>query len=88
MVVEWGMSDLVNPVLEVRRPKRPEGRLRLLTKMEARILLDVACESENKALHPWILLQLHSGMRPSEGAGLTWGQVDFAGGMLVHNRLS
>ena len=25
------------------------------------------------------MVQLHTGMRPSEGAGLTWGQIDFDG---------
>ncbi|WP_353740408.1 tyrosine-type recombinase/integrase [Desulfolithobacter dissulfuricans] len=79
--LEWGVN-CGQPAQDVRRPKRPEGRLRLLDRIEIRMLLDCCCESKNTALAPYVRLQLHTGMRPSEGAGLTWGQVDLTARMI------
>jgi integrase len=72
---EWGLQ-VANPVPEVTRPKVCNGRTRFLTKEEAQKLLDVAQTSRNKKLYPYLLLMMHTGMRPSEAAGLTWGDVD------------
>jgi integrase len=72
---EWGLS-VNNPVPEVARPKVNNSRTRFLTKEEAQKLLDVAQTSQNKKLYPYLLLLMHSGMRPSEAAGLKWGDVD------------
>ena len=72
---EWGLS-VNNPVLEVTRPKVSNNRTRFLTKEEAQKLLDVAQTSQNKKLYPYLLLMMHSGMRPSEAAGLKWDDVD------------
>lgn len=72
---EWAL-DLKNPVATIRKPAMPDSRLRLLSKDEARHLLEISQKSRNKNLYHYIQLLLHTGMRPSEGAGLVWGQID------------
>lgn len=72
---EWGLQ-VDNPVPEVTRPKVRNGRTRFLTNEEAQKLLEIAQKSRNKNLHPYLLVMMHTGMRPSEAAGLTWGDVD------------
>ncbi len=72
---EWSL-DLKNPVATIRKPALPDSRLRLLSKDEARHLLEISKKSRNKNLYHYMQLLLHTGMRPSEGAGLTWGQID------------
>jgi len=72
---EWGLS-VKNPIPEVTRPKIRNNRTRFLTKEEAQKLLDIAQKSRNKNLYPYLLLMMHTGMRPSEAAGLTWGDVN------------
>jgi len=72
---EWAL-EVNNPVASIRKPAKPDGRLRLLSKDEARHLLEICKKSRNGKLYPYVQLLLHTGMRPSEGAGLTWGQVD------------
>lgn len=72
---EWAL-EINNPVAFVRKPRKPEGRLRFLSKDEARNLLEICKKSRNEKLYHYVQLLLHTGMRPSEGAGLVWGQVD------------
>lgn len=72
---EWGLP-VDNPVKDVSRPKIHNGRTRFLSKEEAQKLLNVAKESRNRKLYPYLLLMMHTGMRPSEAAGLTWGNID------------
>ncbi len=72
---EWG-AEVTNPVSIIRKPKTPPGRLRFLTEGEINKLLEESKKSHRSNLFNYILLQLHTGMRPSEGASLTWGQVD------------
>jgi len=72
---EWGLP-VGNPVGDVSRPKLRNGRTRFLTKEEAQKLLEVAKESRNQKLYPYLLVMMHTGMRPSEAAGLTWGDID------------
>jgi len=74
-LTEWSL-DVKNPVASIRKPSMPDGRLRLLSKDEARHLLETCKDSRNENLYPYVQLLLHTGMRPSEAAGLTWGQVD------------
>lgn len=75
---EWGI-EATNPVAIIRKPKTPQGRLRFLTDAEIKSLLKESKKGHRPNLYHFIVLQLHTGMRPSEGAGLTWGQVDFDG---------
>ncbi len=72
---EWGLP-IDNPVKDVSRPKVRNGRTRFLTNEEVQKLLDLAKESRNQKLYPYLLLMVHTGMRPSEAAGLTWKDVD------------
>ena len=72
---EWAL-DVNNPVSAIRKPAKPDGRLRLLSKDEARHLLGKCKKSRNEKLYSYVQLLLHTGMRPSEGASLIWDQVD------------
>ena len=40
------------------------------------IYWEYAKKSRNEKLYHYVQLLLYTGMRPSEGAGLKWGQVD------------
>jgi len=75
---EWGV-EATNPVSIIRKPKTPPGRLRFLTCAEIVKLLEESRKGHRPNLYNFILLQLHTGMRPSEGAALKWRQVDFDG---------
>lgn len=75
---EWELP-IDNPVREISRPKVQNNRTRFLTKEEAQRLLDIAKTSKNKKLYPYLLVMMHTGMRPSEAAGLQWGDVDLEG---------
>jgi len=72
--VEWGL-DVVDPGAEIRRPSAPKHRLSLLTPRQIDALLDWCCVSKSERLYSYVLLQLHTAMRPSEGAGLRWDQI-------------
>ncbi len=72
---EWGLP-VDNPVKDVSRPKISNSRTRFLSNEEAHTLLESAKDSRNKKLYPYLLLMMHTGMRPSEAAGLQWGDVD------------
>jgi len=74
-ITEWAY-DVANPVKGVRRPKLTPGRLRMLEENEILRLLDACKKSRNPKLYHYVALQLQTGMRPSEGAGLRWNQVD------------
>jgi integrase len=73
---EWEV-EVVNPVTIIRKPKTPPGRLRFLTDIEINRLLEESKKGHRLNLYNFILLQLHTGMRPSEGAALTWEQINF-----------
>ncbi|MBU0944298.1 MAG: site-specific integrase [Proteobacteria bacterium] len=77
-VREWGV-EAANPVLIIKKPKAPAGRLRFLTDGEIVKLLKESRKGHRGNLYHFLLLQLHTGMRPSEGASLTWSQIDFDG---------
>ena len=72
---EWGWA-LSNPV-EGRKLSEPEGRVRWISKDEAKALIRVA-EGERQAPHlaDFIRLALHTGMRCGEILGLEWPRVD------------
>ncbi len=72
---EWGLP-INNPVGDISRPKIKNGRTRFLTSEEAQRLLDAAMTSRNQKLYHYLLVMMHTGMRPSEAAGLKWGDVD------------
>ncbi|MEE4136309.1 MAG: site-specific integrase [Desulforhopalus sp.] len=74
---EW-VIPITNPVTEVSRP-RVRNRTRFLTRDEAQKLLEAAKTSRNQKLYPYLLVLMHTGMRPSEAAGLKWGDIDVDG---------
>jgi len=74
---EWELP-IENPVNAIDRPKAPKGRIIFLKEPEAVRLLDECRKSRNKMLYPYVLILLHTGMRPSEAAGLRWSQIDLA----------
>jgi len=65
---EWGI-EVTNPVSIIRKPKTPPGRLRFLTEGEINKLLEESRKSHRSNLFHYILLQLHTGMRPSVPCG-------------------
>ncbi len=75
---EW---DIQNPV-PGRKLREPEGRIRWITKDEARVLIRVA-EKEPQAPHlaDFIRLALHTGCRKGELLGLEWSRVDLRAGL-------
>jgi integrase len=72
---EWGLA-VRNVVQEIAKPKITGGRLRFLNAEEASALLEACGKSRNPTLQAFVVLLLHTGMRPSEAAGLRWDQVD------------
>ena len=70
---EWGMTGLVNPVQQVRKPKLPKGRDRRLKPGELERILEA---SGSSLLGRIVGLALETGMRRSEIAGMTWNQLD------------
>lgn len=79
--VEWGI-DCTNPCDNVRAPAPPKHRTPLLKPEELPRLLDACKISTSKTLYPYVMLLLHTAMRPSEAATLTWEQVDLQTGIL------
>ena len=77
----WNLAqerDLVagrNPVKGLKLPKVDNMRQRYLKPHEADLLLD-ALRQRSPITYQLALISLHTGMRFSEIAGLTWGAVD------------
>lgn len=79
--VEWGL-EVDDPSTDLRRPSAPHHRLALLAPAEIERLIDWCCVSRQELLPCYVTLQLHTAMRPSEGAGLRWDQVRLDQGVL------
>ena len=72
--VEWEMQ-VDDPGKDIRKPSAPRHRLVVLTPGQIGALLDFCCVSKSERLYCYVLLLLHTAMRPSEAAGLRWDQV-------------
>ena len=72
-IKEWGMTGLVNPVQQIRKPKLPKGRDRRLKSGELERILEA---SGSSFLGSIVRFALETGMRRSEIAGMIWNQVD------------
>ncbi|MGM0578959.1 MAG: tyrosine-type recombinase/integrase [Myxococcota bacterium] len=81
-VKEWGWLDS-NPMLKVRKPKEPRGRVRFLEDDERDRLLEACRASDNAHLYPVVVLALSTGMRKGEILGLRWRDVDLERGRIV-----
>ena len=76
---EWGINTS-NPVLSVRKPAQPQGRSRVLSYEEERLLLQ-ACEpkaNRNIYTRPFVILAIETAMRRGEILGLNWRDVDYS----------
>lgn len=73
---EWGYLRLDNPVKEIFRPPAQRGRIVMLSEGQCKTLLDECRTAKNPLLFHYVLLLLHSGMRPGEAAALEWPQLD------------
>ncbi len=72
-VKEWGMTGLVNPVMQIRKPKLPPGRDRRLLPGELDRILSA---SESPVLPALARFAVETGMRQAEISGMTWDLVD------------
>lgn len=75
--VEWGMENLVNPVLKIRKPKPPPGRSRRLTSREETKLLRAALRYSNHEMYGITVLALETAMRQAEILGMQWENVSW-----------
>jgi len=71
-----------SPVVNVKRPKIDNDRMRFLTRKEADALLNVL-KYKSPDVHDMTLLSLHAGLRFGEIASLTWQDVDTTKGVLT-----
>ena len=73
---EWGMNGILNPVTQIRLPKKAISRDRRLSLGEKEKLL-AACDEYGGDLPYVVRLALATGMRRGELASLTWDNIDF-----------
>jgi integrase len=71
---EWGLQ-VEDPGKDIRKPSAPRHRLVVLEPRQIDALLDFCCVSKSERLYCYVMLLLHTAMRPSEAAGLRWDQV-------------
>lgn len=76
--VEWGSLESYPLPKRKLLLKEENGRTRILTDVEARLLIEKA----KHHLKPILTLLLNTGMRKSEALGLKWENVDFRKGFL------
>ena len=74
-IKEWGMSGLVNPLSQIRKPKLPKGRDRRLLPGEEEVLL-TGCRAYGGEIEKIVRLALETGMRRTELSEMTWDTVD------------
>jgi integrase len=76
----YAVKDLAwteeNPLLKVRKPSLPEGRVRFLSDEERENLLAV-CKNSKTCLYTVVVLALSTGARMSEIMHLQWKDIDF-----------
>jgi len=76
---EWGLN-IPNPVLGVRKPAQPQGRNRVLTFEEERLLLDACKPLANRNIYtrPFVILAIETAMRRAEILSLHWENINYA----------
>jgi integrase len=80
---EW-ITD--NPILKIKKPKEPKGRVRFLSDDERDRLLKACKESDNTILYPVVILAISTGARRMEIMNLTWDDVDLHRGVAILNK--
>lgn len=78
--IEWGVCD-ANPVSNVRKPKTPPGRDRILTAREERLILRYAHAHANIDLYSIIALAIETAMRQGEILKLQWEHINLKSGI-------
>jgi integrase len=66
-----------NPMRNVRKPKEPRGRVRVLTPEERTALLAACKKSRNEYLHDVVVLLLSTAARKNEILHLRWPDINF-----------
>jgi integrase len=75
---EWSLS-IPNPVSGVRKPAQPQGRNRILTFEEERLLLDACKPIANRNItRPFVILAIETAMRRGEILSLYWENINYA----------
>lgn len=75
---EWGLN-IPNPVLGVRKPTQPQGRNRVLTYDEEKILLEACAPKSNRNIYtrPFVILAIETAMRRGEILSLRWEDINY-----------
>jgi integrase len=75
---EWGLNT-PNPVLGVRKPAQPQGRNRVLSYEEERILLEACIPKGNRNIYtrPFVILAIETAMRRGEILSLRWKDINY-----------
>jgi integrase len=75
---EWGLNT-PNPVLGVRKPTQPQGRNRVLSYEEERILLEACIPKANRNIYtrPFVILAIETAMRRGEILSLRWEDINY-----------
>ncbi|MEE8289852.1 MAG: site-specific integrase [Candidatus Tectomicrobia bacterium] len=81
-ITEWDWLS-ANPLQRVKRLPEPRGRVRFLSDVERRRLLEVCTTSAQPLLLPVVVLALSTGARKMELLGLTWRDVDLRRGQFI-----
>ena len=81
-IKEYGWAQ-VNPVLNIRKKKLPQGRSRFLSVEELGKFLEAVSNSANPYLKPAVLMSLATGARKTEILSLKWQNVDLKEGYLT-----
>lgn len=76
-ITEWGMEEIKNPILKIKKPKVSPGRTRRLSEGEERILLNGALKHQNIELYAIIVIALETAMRQGEILFMEWGNVNW-----------
>jgi integrase len=75
-VREWSLNIAINPAANVRKPKEPEGRDRILTPSEREALLRECGKCVNPWVKPVVIFALETAARRGEILSLEWKNVD------------
>lgn len=70
---EWGYTDIINPVTDIKRPSPSKGRDRRLYDGELEVILRAV---EGSMMTPIILLAVETAMRAGELASLDWENIN------------
>lgn len=81
-LIQWEWIE-INPVIKVKSPKLPRGRVRFLDDAERERFLVACRESSNTWLYPCVILALSTGMRQGELMGLKWPDVNLKDGFII-----